>query len=60
MSCPNTCTHACTGVCPPEVASLITLYGESVNLDLQQRCHEYSALLRTPSVLVTVLPVDAR
>ena len=42
------------------MATLLALYGESQNLDLQQRCHEYAELLRNPAVLVAVLPVDAR
>lgn len=48
------------GTCPPEAAALLRLYGESQDLDLQQRCHEYAALLQDPGVMVAVLPVDAR
>jgi len=48
-----------TGSCPVAVSSLIALYSQSRNLDLQQRCLEYTALLQAPSLLVDVLPVDA-
>ncbi len=48
-----------TGVCPAEVSSLLALYGESLNLDLQQRCLEFATLLQSPAVMVAVLPVDA-
>lgn len=47
------------GTCPAAVSSLLKLYGQSRNLDLQQRCLEFSALLRTPEVMVNVLPMDA-
>lgn len=48
-----------TGTCPAAVSSLLALYGQSRNLDLQQRCLEFSALLQTPDVMVNVLPMDA-
>lgn len=48
-----------TGTCPAAVSSLLKLYGQSWNLDLQQRCLEFSALLRMPEVMVNVLPMDA-
>jgi AP-4 complex subunit epsilon-1 len=48
-----------TGTCPAAVSSLLALYGQSRNLDLQQRCLEFSALLHTPEVMVNVLPMDA-
>lgn len=52
--------HPPQGTCPPEAAALLRLYGESQDLDLQQRCHEYATLLQNPGVMVAVLPVDAR
>lgn len=42
------------------MAQLLSLYGASQDLDLQQRCLEYAALLQAPAVMVAVLPVDAR
>jgi len=48
-----------TGKFPSKVAKLVEVYSNSVQVDLQQRCLEFAALLKCPQVMVTVLPVDA-
>lgn len=44
----------------PQVAHLLTLYSQSKQSDLQQRCLEFMQLAREgPSTMAAVLPVDA-
>ncbi len=43
----------------PCVAKLVQKYGQSRYVDLNQRCHEFEALVARPSLMVEVLPVDA-
>uniref|UniRef100_A0A7S3HNE1 AP-4 complex subunit epsilon-1 C-terminal domain-containing protein n=2 Tax=Spumella elongata TaxID=89044 RepID=A0A7S3HNE1_9STRA len=47
------------GGCPAKVLAFMDRYSRSVNLDVQQRCLEFKALLKHPNTLVEVLPVDA-
>jgi AP-4 complex subunit epsilon-1 len=47
------------GSCPAKVLQTITFYSQARSLDLQQRCLEILALLRNPSIMVDILPVDA-
>ena len=48
------------GTCPPHAAAVIDDYTRSRDVDLQQRCLEFQALLTTaPQILGEVLPVDA-
>ena len=47
------------GACPAKVLAFIDRYSRSVSLDVQQRCVEFKNLLKDPSTLVDVLPVDA-
>lgn len=48
------------GTCPPEAAALVDEYTRSKDVDLQQRCLEFQAMLTTaPQYLGEILPVDA-
>lgn len=47
------------GSCPAKVLQTISFYSQSRSLDLQQRCLEVLLLLRNPSIMVDILPVDA-
>jgi AP-4 complex subunit epsilon-1 len=48
------------GTCPPQAAAVIDEYTRSKDVDLQQRCLEFQALLTTaPQYLGDLLPVDA-
>jgi AP-4 complex subunit epsilon-1 len=48
------------GVCPPQAAAVIDQYTRSKDVDLQQRCLEFQALLTTaPEYLGDLFPVDA-
>ena len=38
---------------------LLEKYKQSRDVDMQQRCYEFAALLQQPAVMVGVLPVDA-
>mgnify|MGYP003312972862 CR=1 FL=1 len=40
-------------------AAVVERYGSSKNTDLQQRCYEFSALMRSPDLMSRALPVDA-
>lgn len=49
-----------SGTCPGRVLQVITLYAQSRSLDVQQRCLEVLALLKSGSeIMADVLPVDA-
>ena len=48
------------GTCPPPAAAVVDEYTRSKDVDLQQRCLEFQALLTTaPQYLGEILPVDA-
>ena len=48
------------GTCPPEAAAVVDEYTRSKDVDLQQRCLEFQAILMTaPQYLGEILPVDA-
>lgn len=48
------------GTCPPQAAAVVDEYTRSKDVDLQQRCLEFQALLTTaPQYLGDILPVDA-
>mmetsp|Transcript_53807 Transcript_53807/g.60127 ORF Transcript_53807/g.60127 Transcript_53807/m.60127 type:complete len:1071 (-) Transcript_53807:45-3257(-) len=48
------------GTCPPQAASFVDEYTRSKDVDLQQRCLEFQAILMTaPQYLGEILPVDA-
>jgi len=48
------------GTCPPQAAAVVDEYTRSKDVDLQQRCLEFQALLTTaPQYLGSILPVDA-
>jgi AP-4 complex subunit epsilon-1 len=48
------------GTCPPQAAAVVDEYTRSKDVDLQQRCLEFQALLTTaPQYLGEILPVDA-
>lgn len=48
------------GTCPPQAAAVVDEYTRSEDVDLQQRCLEFQALLTTaPQYLSEILPVDA-
>jgi AP-4 complex subunit epsilon-1 len=48
------------GQCPSHAASVIDAYTKSKDVDLQQRCMEFQAILTTaPHLLSEILPVDA-
>ena len=48
------------GQCPSHAASVIDAYTKSKDVDLQQRCMEFQAILTTsPHLLGEILPVDA-
>mmetsp|Transcript_997 Transcript_997/g.1260 ORF Transcript_997/g.1260 Transcript_997/m.1260 type:complete len:1025 (+) Transcript_997:61-3135(+) len=48
-----------TGQFPATVAGLVETYSVSIQVDLQQRCKEFASLLKTPEIMIAVLPVDA-
>ncbi|OEU11534.1 hypothetical protein FRACYDRAFT_228009 [Fragilariopsis cylindrus CCMP1102] len=48
------------GTCPPQAAAVVDEYTRSKDVDLQQRCLEFQAILMTaPQYLGDILPVDA-
>jgi AP-4 complex subunit epsilon-1 len=48
------------GTCPPAAAAVINDYTKSKDIDLQQRCLEFQAILTIcPTLLPEILPVDA-
>jgi AP-4 complex subunit epsilon-1 len=48
------------GTCPPAAAAVIDDYAKSQDMDLQQRCLEFQAILtRCPNLLPEIFPVDA-
>ena len=48
------------GTCPPAAAAAIDDYTRSQDVDLQQRCLEFQAILTAcPNLLPEILPVDA-
>eukprot|EP00455_Lapot_gusevi_P047326 TRINITY_DN637_c0_g3_i4.p1 TRINITY_DN637_c0_g3~~TRINITY_DN637_c0_g3_i4.p1 ORF type:complete len:1210 (-),score=506.44 TRINITY_DN637_c0_g3_i4:151-3717(-) len=44
---------------PPEVSELVARYQSSVSVDVQQRCHEFLELTKTPALMRAVLPLDS-
>ena len=47
------------GSCPVRVQQMIKTYSQSRSLDLQQRCLEFQALLKSSDFMADVLPIDA-
>ena len=48
------------GTCPPAAAAVVDDYTRSQDVDLQQRCLEFQAILTAcPNLLPEILPVDA-
>jgi hypothetical protein len=47
------------GACPPKVTYFVNQLARSVEIDVQQRCLEFKALVLKSDVMVDALPVDA-